>query len=179
MKIVSLLFVEKTLVSTVVSVFLWVTEFSASAQQDSLDDVAKLISMNVPHNLASMEECVLICPKVIGVNAHQVTQESIAKRSEVTAEMIHVQLEPCARMNQGTIISHVFAEVDILEWTAISPLILALLMETHVLTVLVAWPCNRDGISAIACQDGKGSIVRRTLTIVPRILACWEPSALI
>lgn len=69
------LHVEKMLVKMAVSVFQWVTQFSASVPLVSQEDIVKLILTSARHNLATMEVFARTCHKAINVNVHQVTLE--------------------------------------------------------------------------------------------------------
>lgn len=75
--------------------------------------------MNVPVNLATTVEPVLIYPKDIDAHAQLDMVALTVKKKDLTAETTPVLNVLCAKMNQVSITLHVYADLDTLESTVI------------------------------------------------------------
>jgi hypothetical protein len=153
-------------VCTEACVYPSITNPSATVPLVLLVNIVRLMLMNVPLDLATMELPVLICLKATGVTVTKDTPDSSVRKRIQTVLKTPAQTEPCARIFQDLVTLNVCAARATRATIVMLPRTPAPRMATLAPTMLCAGPCLRAGSPASASLAGREPCARIILMIV-------------
>lgn len=158
--------VQKITVNMEASAFKLITDPNVTAQLDSLESFARLMSTNAPPDLATMVELAWICLKATDVTVLMDIPVSSVKMNSQTALKNPVPSKQCAWISQALTTTSVFADLVTKETIAISQQILARRMATPATMGLSAELFLRVDTPANVKKDGREGTAMTTLTTV-------------